>query len=40
VYPPGGAQIGAGGAGIPVIVGPNQRVMFVTKSPATQWSAA
>lgn len=40
VYPPAGAQIGAGAAGAPVIVGPNQRVLFFTKSATTKWTAA
>lgn len=40
VYPPGTAQIGAGAVGAPVIVGPNQRALFVTRSATTKWSAA
>jgi hypothetical protein len=39
VYPPGTARIGMGGAGVAVIVGPNQRVRFVTAAPASQWYA-
>lgn len=40
IYPPGTARIDGGGAGIPVIIGPNQRVMFVTQSATTAWSIA
>jgi hypothetical protein len=40
IYPPAGAAIGSGAVNAPVIVSPNQRVSFVTQSPATQWFAA